>query len=146
VVGIVKGRPDQVVHRRIDDHKVLPTGPFHVFDPGHQDAGVAHDEAAWLDQDAQAQRPQQRHERRGIAGRGENVFGARRLPPGRPAAVERRVIDDPQPAADTEKLERVLGRQLGDQRQHLPHRQLEWPDRGQLRTDVHLQAAQTQVS
>ncbi len=41
MVGIVKGGPDQIVHSRIHNHKVLAAGPFHVFDPRDQHPSVA---------------------------------------------------------------------------------------------------------
>jgi hypothetical protein len=56
VIGVVKRRADQIVHRRVHDDKILPARAFHIFDARDQDAGVAGNEPARLDQDFQAER------------------------------------------------------------------------------------------
>ena len=59
MVGLVKGRADKVVHGRVHDQEVLAAGALHVFDLRDQDARVAGDEPARLDQDPQAERLEQ---------------------------------------------------------------------------------------
>src|SRR6185436_2148169 len=54
VIGIVKGWADQVVHGGIHDDEILFAGAFHVLDAGDEDAGVAGDETAGLDEDSQS--------------------------------------------------------------------------------------------
>ena len=51
MIGVVKGGPDQVVHRGINDDKMLAAGLFDVFDAGDEDAGVADDKTAGFDED-----------------------------------------------------------------------------------------------
>ena len=47
VMGFVERRPDQIVHRRIDDDEGL-VALFHIFDAGDEDAGIADDQPARL--------------------------------------------------------------------------------------------------
>ena len=74
VVAVVKGRACEVVHRGVDDHEILNTGSFHVLHARDQDAGVAGDEAARLDQNPQAKRLEQWQQLGRVLGRGEQFF------------------------------------------------------------------------
>ena len=49
VVGIIEGRPDEIVHGGVDDDEAFLSGALHIFDPSDEDAGVADDETAGLD-------------------------------------------------------------------------------------------------
>src|SRR3546814_3714533 len=49
VPGIVKAGPHQVVHRRIDDDEGMEKAGLHPNHPSQQHAGIADDEAAWLE-------------------------------------------------------------------------------------------------
>ena len=62
VVAVVKGGAGEIVHRRINDDKILHTGLLHVLHPCDEDAAVTCDEAARLDKDLQAKRLEQRDE------------------------------------------------------------------------------------
>ncbi len=55
VVRLVQRRPDQVVHRRIDDHKRLHAVAFHLQHPRQQPACLRHHEASRLQQQVRVQ-------------------------------------------------------------------------------------------
>src|ERR1700733_14556051 len=48
VVRVVKRRPDQIVHRRIDDHETLVLALLEIDDRSDQRAGIANDRSARL--------------------------------------------------------------------------------------------------
>ena len=54
MVGVVERRADEIVHRRIDDDEGLGLAALHIEDAGNQDAGVADDEAAGLEDQLQS--------------------------------------------------------------------------------------------
>ena len=119
---------------------------FTIFDARDQDARVAGNEPARLDQDAQAERLEQRHQAVGVFLRRQNVFRLRGgFPPLRRTAGQRRVVNNAQAAADAEKFQTVFVFQALHQRQHFAHGLLERIDVRDLRADVHLQSAQAQV-
>ena len=145
MIGVVKRRADEIVHRRVHDEKVLFARAFHIFDARDQNACVAGNETARLDQNFQTERLKQRQEPLRVFLRRQNIFCRRRFPPGRRAAGERRLINNAESAADAEKFQREFCLQLFDQRQNFPHRLLKRRRFGDLRTNVHLHAAQPQV-
>ena len=145
MVGIVKGGSDQVVHGGVHDNEMFPTGAFHVFDAGDQDAGIAGNKPPRFDEYPQFERLQQWHQRGSVFGGGEDIFRLRFPPPIGPAAGQGRLIDDAEPAADAEKLQLKSGGEFLDQGHDLANSQFERLHFGQLRTDVHLHAAQTEV-
>ena len=116
-----------------------------MLDAGDEHAGVADDEAAGLDEDAQVQRLEQRDEVRGVGGGREDVLRGRGLPPSGVAAGKRVLVNDAEAAADAEELELVFGLQLGDEGEQLVHRRLEGFHAGELGADVGLDAAQAEV-
>ena len=48
-MAIVKGRPDEIIHAGIDHHKGFALAALHINYLRDEDAGVAHDEPAWLE-------------------------------------------------------------------------------------------------
>ena len=48
---VIEGRPDEVVHRRIHDDKVLLAGLLDVLDPGDQGARVTTHEPTRFEED-----------------------------------------------------------------------------------------------
>ena len=89
-----------------------------------QNARVADDETARLDQNFQAERLQQWQQFFRVTRRRQNAFCRGRLPPRRRAAGQRRIVNDAQAAAGTEKFQLVFRRQFLHQRQDFFHRQL----------------------
>jgi len=67
------------------------------------------------------------------------------MPPISRAALQRGIINNAETTADAEKIEVVFLSQFSEQWQDFRHCQLEGFYFGQLRTDVHLEAAQPQV-
>src|SRR4051794_16076306 len=64
------------------------------------------------------------------------------FPPLALAAGERRLVDDSEPAADTEKLQSVFRFQLFYERRDLVDCRREWRCIGDLRSDMHLHSDQ----
>ena len=58
VVTLVERGPDQIVHPGIDDHEFLVLGLLDVADAGEEDAGIADEQTARLEQHPQADRAQ----------------------------------------------------------------------------------------
>ena len=104
--------------------KFFLPGAFHVFDARDENARVAGDKPARLDQNFQAERPEQRHQPPGVFLRRQNVLRRGGFPPGGGAAGERGFIDNAQPAADAEKFQRVFFPQPFHERQDFAHRLL----------------------
>ena len=48
MVRVVKRRPDQIVHRRIDDHEMLVLALLEIDDRSDQRSGIANDRSARL--------------------------------------------------------------------------------------------------
>ena len=113
VITLVKRGPDQVVHSGIDDHEFLVLGLFDVADARQEDTGIADEQTARLDQHAQSELAQRRQDGGGIIVDRKRQ-GCRRLdailfaPPIAASAGKRRFVNDPDPAADAEKLERDI--------------------------------------
>ena len=145
MIGIVQGRAKQVVHGGIDDDKVFAPGPFDVLHAGDEDAGVANNKTPRLDQDFQAERFEQRRQARRVKGRSQDAPGRGSFPPGFRTAGQGGIINDAQSPADAEKFQTKPVGQPPDHRQDFPHGLLEWPGGRQLRTDMHLDAAQAQI-
>ena len=55
VEGVVERRPDQIVHRRVDDDEVPGVAFLHVDHFGDQDAGIADDQPARLEHHLEAE-------------------------------------------------------------------------------------------
>ena len=50
MIGLIQRRPDQIVHRRIDDGEGLGLSALHIEDAGDEDAGIGGDQAPRLEQ------------------------------------------------------------------------------------------------
>src|SRR5262249_36447174 len=61
VIAVVKRRPDQIVHARIDNHEFFLGSLFDVTDLGEQYARVAHKKTTGLNQDPNAKVSQRWH-------------------------------------------------------------------------------------
>ncbi len=131
VPGVVEGRPDQVVHRGVDDREVSSASRLEVENAREQHAGVADEIAAWLEQQALA------------------AIAARALycdPVG--ARVDRLgvAIADAEPAADVDVLERdAVGLDPVGQREELLGGLDADVEVGDLRADVAIDAAYLDV-
>src|SRR5690606_37165069 len=53
ISGVVTG-PQQIVHARVGDHEAFATAVLYVQHAGDENAGLPHDEAAWLDDEPEA--------------------------------------------------------------------------------------------
>ena len=147
MVPFVESRTNQVVHPRVRDHKRLGRGSFHIEHRGQQGAGVADQTATGLEEDFQPQRFEQRHDRFGIVVETDALaaVGHRLLPPVRRPAFQRAVVDDTNPAPDAEKLDAVGLFQLLHDRHQLADRFGEGRGLENLRPDMGLDSAQTQM-
>ena len=65
-MGLVERRPDEVVHRRIDDDEGLGLAVLHVEHARHQDAGIADDQPAGLEDQRAAELARGALDHRGI--------------------------------------------------------------------------------
>ena len=54
-MSVVERRPDKIVHAGIDDHEIFGVAVLHMQDPRHQNAGIADNEPAWLQDQAAAE-------------------------------------------------------------------------------------------
>ena len=106
--GVIEGGPQQVVHGGVDDGETARRPFLHVEDARHQDAGVAGDDAARLEDDAAADVAQEGAHQGAVLGRGRHRFVA---------------IGDAQAAAEIETL---YGVAVGAQARH----QVAHPDVG----------------
>ena len=50
MIGVIKRRADQIIHRGVHDDKILPARAFHIFDARDENARVADDKPARLDE------------------------------------------------------------------------------------------------
>ena len=129
--GLVKCRPDEVVHGRIDDDESLCRAGLHEDHLAHQHARLADQPPAGLEGQRAAQPC-------GFAGHhGQEVGDRGRLLVG---------INDPQAAADIEAVDAMaVGAQLPDQLAH-PHDGVAIGiERGELRADMHGHAHHVEV-
>ena len=146
MVSFVKGRADQVVHARIDDLEGLRGALFLVEAAGDEHSRVADDVAAGFQEDFQAEILDAGDEFLAVFLDGERAlaFGLGRPPTGR-AGLEGILIDDADAAADGPELDAMFRLQGAHHRDDLFHRLDERVDGGELRADVHLQAAEADV-
>src|SRR5438067_371788 len=150
VVTLVERGPNEIVHAGVHDHEFLLRGLLEITDAGEQDTGVAHEESTGLEQHPQADLAQRRDDRGGVVSDrqgqrhclGESIF---LRPPIAAATGERGFVNNPDPAADTEKLERILLLQFLDQRRDFRDRFRKGRGICDLRADVHLDAANGKV-
>ena len=61
VIRVVERRPDQIVHRRVDDHEVLDLALLEIEHRGQQHAGVADDHAPRLADQRDVEPGERRH-------------------------------------------------------------------------------------
>ena len=101
--GVIERRANQVVHRRVDDDKIPGVALLHIDHLGDQDAGIADDQAARLEDDLETKRGHMLANDRRIS-----VRQWRRLVVG--------TVGNAQPAAEVDVLDGVaVGTQLADQ-------------------------------
>ena len=120
--GFVKGRADQVIHRRVGDHETTAGALLDVDDAGQQQTAVAHQVASGLDHQRHAQIAQ------GALDQGRVVF--RR---GQFLAL----VGNAQAAAQVQVLQRIaLGPERGEQLGDAAVGGFEGRQLGQLRADM----------
>ena len=127
-MGLVEGRPDEVVHAGIDDDEGLGLGALHVEHARHQDAGIADDQPARLEDQRAVERARRPLDHLRIGGR-----------------VRRRVvvvaIRNAEAAAEIDVLD---GMAVGAQRAHEVGQQregvVERLQLGDLAADMHVDA------
>ena len=68
-MGVVERRADEVVHAGVEDDEGLGRALLDVFDPGDEDAGIADEDPAGLEQDARAEIAEPAADDLGIGGR-----------------------------------------------------------------------------
>ena len=104
VIGLVEGRPDEIVHRGIDDHECLVGASLDVQHRRQEQAGIRDDQPAVLEDELEAQRFRMAQDRFRIGRR----FGR--------TGVAVRIVDDAESASDVEMLEGVaVGEQVARQ-------------------------------
>src|SRR5258706_16082919 len=108
MVRVVKRRPDEIVHRGVNQEEVLFSGAFDVLDTGQEGASIAGNETSRFHQDSEAEWFEQGHQARGIFLWRQDIFGSRGFPPGGRTARQRRIVNNPKTASDAEELEVVL--------------------------------------
>jgi hypothetical protein len=113
---------------------------------GDEDARVADDVAAGLQQDFQTEVLQARKQFLAVAfDRKRAFFDGLVFPPVDGTGFERVLVDDADAAADGPELDAVFFLQRSDKRDDFFDRLDKWRDGRKLRADVHLQAAQLDV-
>ena len=129
--GLVQGRADQVVHRRVDDGEILVLGVLEVLHAGQQHAGVGHDVPARFEDQGQIAVAQAlAHGLDVVAGQGRDFIAVAHAE----AAAQVQVIE--QDAAIAETV---------DQHQDAVEGVEEGLQRGQLRTDMAVDPDDLQV-
>ena len=76
MMGLVEGRPDQIVHRRIDDDETPGRALLHIDHAGQQHAGIADQQSAGLADHLGAQRHNLFTHDGGIARQIDNMVAA----------------------------------------------------------------------
>ena len=128
VPGLVEGRPDQVVHGRVDDHEAASPAVLDVEHLGDEDPGVANDQAPRLEDEAGVEAPGRLPDHLRVCGHVGRALVA---------------VGDAQPAAQVEARERQAGApQLRVEGGHALEGRPEGRQPHELRTDVHRQALQ----
>ena len=146
VEGFIHRGAHEIVHRGVHDEETLSGAALEVLHFGQEHAGVADHEAAGLQQNLKPERLKQGHERRAVSFRRERTRpGGLGVPPSGAAAGESVFVDDADAATDREIGDAILRLQLGGERRDFGHGLGKRPDLGELRTDVHLHAAQLDV-
>ena len=69
MVCLVKRRADQIIHRRIDNDEILSLALLHINHGCNENAGIAGDQAAWLEDRLDAERLQVALDDRSLAPR-----------------------------------------------------------------------------
>ena len=49
MVGVVEGRANKIIHRGVHDHKSFRLAAFHIEHARYKNAGIAHEQAAGLE-------------------------------------------------------------------------------------------------
>ena len=129
VVGVVERRADEVVHAGVEDDEGLGGALLDVHDLGDQDAGIADEDAAGLEQDAGAEIAEPAADDLGIGGRRRR----RRI-------VE--PIGDAEAAAGVDVVDDVaVGAQVADEVGEPLIGGVEGRQVGDLAADMHVDAA-----
>ena len=144
VMSFVEGGADEVVHSGVDDFEGFGAAFLFVEALGEQNAGVARDVAAGFEEDAEAELLEARDDFGGVLLDGEFVVVLLRPPIGA-TRLEGGVVDDADTAADGEELDVVGGLELLDEGSDAFDGLDEGGDAAELRSDVHLEAAQIEV-
>ena len=77
VIGVIEGRPDEIIHRRILNDEIIPVVLLHIDHARHQNAGIAGNHAAGLEDIFQAEMAKRALHHGGIfIGMGRHVIGA----------------------------------------------------------------------
>ena len=143
--ALVKRGADEVVHRRVHDRECLARRLLHVLHGGEKNARIADEETPRLEQNLQAERSENRQDCVGIILRRDPARVAGGSPPLRVATRQRRIINDPDPASDAEKLDAMAGLNFRNERGQLPGGLGKWARLQNLRADVRLDPPDFQV-
>ena len=146
VKTVIHRRTNQIVHRRIDDQKILAGTPLEMFDARKEHAGIADHKTPVFEENLEAQRLQQRHERRAIAlGSERALLGGLSIPPRFLTARERVLVNDTHPATDREVGDAILHLQFGHKGRNFFYGFDKRTHRSELRANVHLHALDRDV-
>src|SRR5258705_7116226 len=98
MIAMIKRRPNQVIHTRIDNGEFLLTAVLDVANSCEQYTGVSDQESPWFEQDSQFQFAQRRQNCIGILLDGQGTltraFTLARIPPFLGAAFKRGFVND----------------------------------------------------
>ena len=107
MIALVKRGPDQIVHSGIDDDEFLLLGLLEIANARQQNAGVADQETARFEQNAQSELAQRRNNRGAHNPRSLKAEVVRRLARSTICRCRWRaaLVNDPDPAADAEEFD-----------------------------------------
>ena len=145
VPAFVKRGANEVVHRGVHNRESFGGCFLHILDGREERAGISDKEAAGLEKNAQAKGLEDRDDRRRVILGCDASAGLLGEPPIGRTAFQRLVIDNPDAAAEVEKLEPVLGVDLLHEISELLGRLGKGGGFEDLRTNVGLNATDFQM-